>query len=134
MDVMYSMGIGVAYVSSLFGTFEFILTRDFMFYETAVMLATFLTLGRYLEARAKGKTSEAIKKLMGLQPKTAIVVRDGQEIEISIEDVQVNDIILVKPGNKIPVDGIVVSGESYVDESMITGEPIPVLKKKNRWL
>jgi Cu+-exporting ATPase len=132
MDVMYSMGIGVAYVSSLFGTFEFILTRDFLFYETAVMLATFLTLGRYLEARAKGKTSEAIKKLMGLQPKTATVVRDGKEIEISIEDVEVNDIILVKPGSKIPVDGKVVSGESYVDESMITGEPIPVLKKKNR--
>jgi Cu+-exporting ATPase len=103
-----------------------------MFYETAVMLATFLTLGRYLEARAKGKTSEAIKKLMGLQPKTAIVIRNGVEAEISIEDVEVNDIILLKPGSKIPVDGRVVSGESYVDESMITGEPIPVLKKKNR--
>ncbi len=132
MDVMYSMGIGVAYVSSLFGTFEFVLTRDFLFYETAVMLATFLTLGRYLEARAKGKTSEAIKKLMGLQPKTAIVLKDGIESEISIEDLQVNDIVLVKPGGKIPVDGKVVDGESYVDESMITGEPIPVLKKKGR--
>lgn len=131
MDVMYSMGIGVAYVSSVFGTFEIILTREFLFFETAVMLATFLTLGRYLETRAKGKTSDAIKKLIGLQPKTAIVVRDNIEIEIPIEDVQINDIIIVKPGGKIPVDGIVVEGESFVDESMISGEPIPVLKKKN---
>jgi len=132
MDVMYSMGIGVAFVSSIFGTFEIVLTREFLFYETAVMLATFLTLGRYLETRAKGKTSEAIKKLIGLQPKTATIIRDNSEIEIPIEDVQVNDIVVVKPGEKIPVDGIVVDGESYVDESMISGEPIPVLKKKNR--
>jgi len=132
MDVMYSMGIGVAFVSSLFGTFEIVLTREFLFYETAVMLATFLTLGRYLETRAKGKTSEAIKKLIGLQPKTAIVIRNKSEIEVAIEDVQVNDIVVVKPGEKIPVDGIVVDGESYVDESMISGEPTPVLKKKNR--
>jgi Cu+-exporting ATPase len=131
MDVMYSMGIGVAYFSSIFGTFEIILTREFLFYETALMLATFLTLGRYLEARAKGKTSEAIKKLIELQPKKAIVVRNDSEIEIPIKDVQVNDIVIVKPGEKIPVDGIVVDGESYVDESMITGEPIPVLKNKN---
>ncbi len=132
MDVMYSMGIGVAFVSSIFGTFKIILTREFMFYETAVMLATFLTMGRYLEMQAKGKTSEAIKKLMGLRPKTAIVIRANEEIEISIEDVQINDIVVVKPGGKIPVDGEVVAGESYVDESMITGEPIPVRKKKNR--
>ncbi len=132
MDVMYSMGIGVAYVSSLFGTFEIVLTREFMFYETAVMLATFLTMGRYLETRAKGKTSEAIKKLMGLQPKTAIIIRNGKEIKIAIEDLQINDNVVVKPGGKMPVDGTVVAGESYVDESMITGEPIPVLKKKNR--
>lgn len=132
MDVMYSMGIGVAYVSSLFGTFEVVLTRDFLFYETAVMLATFLTFGRYLETRAKGKTSEAIKKLMGLQAKTAIVIRDNKEIKIAIEDVLVHDIVVVKPGEKVPVDGLVVDGESYVDESMITGEPIPVLKKKDQ--
>ena len=131
MDVMYSLGIGVAYVSSIFGTFEVILTREFLFYETAVMLATFLTLGRYLETRAKGKTSEAIKKLIGLQSKTAIVIRNNIEIEIPIEDVQINDIVIVKPGGKIPVDGVVVGGESFVDESMISGEPIPVLKKKN---
>ena len=130
MDVMYSMGIGVAFVSSILGTFELILSRDFLFYETAVLLAAFLTMGRYLEAKAKGRTSEAIRKLMGLQPKTAAVIRDNNEIEIPIEDVQINDTVVVKPGEKIPVDGDVIDGESYVDESMITGEPIPVLKKK----
>jgi Cu+-exporting ATPase len=130
MDVMYSMGIGVAFVASLLGTFEFMLTREFLFYETAVLLATFLTMGRYLEARAKGKTSEAIKKLIGLRPKTATVIRDNDEIEIPIEDVQIHDVVVVKPGEKIPVDGEVVAGQSHVDESMITGEPIPALKKK----
>ncbi len=130
MDVMYSMGIGVAFIASLLGTFELILTKDFLFYETALMLASFLTIGRYLEARAKGKTSESIKKLMGLQPKTATVLRDNREMEIQIADVQIGDKIIVKPGEKIPVDGEVVEGESYVDESMITGEPLPTLKQK----
>ncbi|MDD2666101.1 MAG: heavy metal translocating P-type ATPase [Methanocellales archaeon] len=130
MDVMYSMGIGVAFVASLLGTFELVLTMDFLFYETALMLASFLTMGRYLEARAKGKTSESIKKLMGLQPKTATVLRDNREIEIQIADVQIGDKIIVKPGERIPVDGEVVEGESYVDESMITGEPLPTLKQK----
>lgn len=129
MDVMYAMGIGVAYASSILGTFRIVLTPDFMFYETAVMLASFLTLGRYLEAGAKGRTSEAIKKLVGLQPRTAIVLKNGMEIETPIENVQVDDIILVKPGEKIPVDGVVSDGSSYVDESMITGEPVPVLKE-----
>jgi len=129
MDVMYSMGIGVAYVSSILGTFRIVLTPEFMFYETAIMLASFLTLGRYMEARAKGRTSEAIKKLMGLQPRTATVIRDGQEVETPIEEVQVGDVIMVRPGEKIPTDGEVLEGEGYVDESMITGEPIPVLKR-----
>ncbi len=128
MDVMYSMGIGVAYVSSVMGTFEIILTREFMFYETALMLASFLMLGRFLEARAKGKTSEAIKTLMGLQVKTAIVIRNGKELNLPIEEVIVGDIIIVKPGQKIPVDGLVVEGQSYVNESMISGEPVPVHK------
>ncbi|MFB3764213.1 MAG: heavy metal translocating P-type ATPase [Methanotrichaceae archaeon] len=132
MDVMYSMGIGVAYVSSIMGTFGIILTPEFMFYETALMLASFLTLGRYLESRAKGRTSEAIKKLIGLRPRTATVLRDESEIEVPVEDVQVGDLILVRPGEKVPVDGLVVGGESYVDESMITGEPIPVLKDPGR--
>ncbi|NYT04674.1 MAG: copper-translocating P-type ATPase, partial [Candidatus Methanofastidiosa archaeon] len=130
MDVMYSMGIGVAFFSSILGTFNILLGSEFMFYEAAVMLATFLTFGRFLEERAKGKTSESIKRLMGLQAKNATVIRDGKEIEIPIEDVVVGDIVIVKPGEKIPVDGEVISGQSYVDESMISGEPIPVLKEK----
>lgn len=132
MDVMYSMGIGVAFISSILGTFGIILTEQFLFYETALMLAAFLSLGRYLEARAKGRTSTAIKKLIGLQAKTATVVKDGKEIEIPIEDVQVDDIVIVRPGEKIPADGEVVSGESYVDESAITGEPIPVFKNAGK--
>jgi Cu+-exporting ATPase len=130
MDVMYSMGIGVAFVASVLGTFHIVLTPDFMFYETAVLLAAFLTLGRYLEARAKGRTSEAIKKLIGLQAKTAIVLRENAETEVPIEAVQIDDVVIVKPGGKIPVDGLVVDGESAVDESMITGESFPVAKTK----
>lgn len=132
MDVMYSMGIGVAYGSSLLGTFNIILTQQFLFYETALMLAAFLALGRYLEARAKGQTSTAIKKLIGLQAKTATVIRSDNEMKIPIEDVQMGDIVVVKPGEKIPADGEVVSGESYVDESAITGEPIPAFKNAGK--
>jgi Cu+-exporting ATPase len=129
MDVMYSMGIGVAFAASLLGTFEIVLSRDFLFYEAALMLASFLTFGRYLESRAKGKTSEAIKKLVGLQPREATVIRDNQERKISIEEVVIGDTVIVRPGEKIPVDGAVIEGTSYVDESMITGEPIPSVKK-----
>ena len=129
MDVMYGMGIGVAYGSSILGTFGIVLTSDFMFYETAVMLASFLTLGRYLEAGAKGRTSEAIKKLVGLVPKRATLLKDGREIEVSVEEVLVGDSLLVKPGEKIPADGVVTAGESYVDEAMITGESIPAFKE-----
>lgn len=132
MDVMYSLGIGVAFVSSVLGTFNIILSPEFMFYETALMLAAFLTLGRYLEARAKGRTSTAIKKLIGLQPQNAIVIQDGEEREVPIQDVQLGDSILVKPGEKIPADGNVFDGESYVDESMITGEPVPAFKDKGK--
>lgn len=129
MDVMYSMGIGVAFVASLLGTFEVVLTREFLFYETAVLLAAFLMMGRYLEARAKGRTSDAIKKLMDLQSKNATVIRDNEELIIPIEDVKVGDSVIIRPGEKIPVDGDVYEGGSYVDESLITGEPIPVLKQ-----
>lgn len=132
MDVMYSLGIGVAFVSSLLGTFQIVLTPEFMFYDTALMLAAFLMLGRYLETRAKGRTSTAIKKLIGMQPKTAAVIRDGKEIEIPIEEVEIDDLVVVKPGEKIPADGEVVEGESYVDESAITGEPLPVLKNAGK--
>jgi P-type Cu+ transporter len=129
MDVMYSMGIGVAYGASVLGTFGIVLTSDFMFYETALMLAGFLMLGRYLEARAKGRTGEAIKKLMDLAPRMATIVRDGTETVIPAAEVAPGDLVLVKPGERIPVDGEVAEGESYVDESMITGEPIPAFKK-----
>ena len=129
MDVMYSMGIGVAYGASVFGTFGIILTSEFLFYETALMLAGFLMLGRYLEARAKGRTGDAIRKLVNLAPRMAVVIRSGTEGEIPVADVITGDLVVVKPGERIPVDGEVAEGESYVDESMITGEPVPVLKK-----
>jgi len=123
------MGIGVAFLASLLGTFEIVLTREFMFFETAIFLATFLTLGRYLETRAKGKTTAAIKRLIGLQPQTVIVIRDNVESEIPLESVVINDIVVVKPGSRVPVDGVVISGESYIDESMLTGESLPVFKQ-----
>ena len=133
MDVMYSMGIGVAFLASVLGTFHIVLTPEFMFYETALMLAGFLMFGRWLEARAKGRTGTAIKKLLNLQSKTATILRDEDgisvESQIPTEEVVVGDVVLVKPGERIPVDGTVVSGESYVDESMITGEPIPTMKR-----
>ncbi len=128
MDVMYAMGTGVSYVSSLFGTLGIVLSHEFMFYDTAIMLASFLMLGRYLEARAKGRTSTAIKALIGLRPSTATVVEGDAEREIPLEDVMVGNILRVRPGGKIPVDGVVTAGESYIDESMITGEPIHLLK------
>ncbi|MBE6492656.1 MAG: copper-translocating P-type ATPase [Methanobrevibacter sp.] len=135
MDVMYSMGVLVAYVSSIFGTFGIVLDHTFMFYDSAVMLPSFLMIGRYLEARAKKRTSDSIRDLIGLQPTvaTAIEIDENGEIvsqkEVSIADIVLDDLLLVKPGEKIPVDGEVVGGESYVDESMINGEPIPKVKK-----
>ncbi len=135
MDVMYSMGIMVAYVSSILGTFHIVLDHSFMFYDSAVMLPSFLMIGRYLEARAKKRTSDSIRELIGLQPTvaTAIELDENGEItsqkEVSIADIEIDDLLLVKPGEKIPVDGDVVGGESYVDESMINGEPIPKVKK-----
>ncbi len=130
MDVMYAMGTGVSFVASVMGTFSIILTHEFMFYDTAIMLAAFLMLGRYLEARAKGRTSDAIKKLAGLGVKVATVIRDGKEQELPVEEVVPGDLVVVKPGAKVPIDGTVTEGESYVNESMITGEPVPPLKKK----
>ncbi|MDO8537592.1 MAG: copper-translocating P-type ATPase [archaeon] len=102
-----------------------------LYFDGAAIIVTLITLGRYFEAIAKGKTSEAIKKLLGLQPKTARVIRNGKEIEIPISEVVEGDIIIVKPGEKIPVDGIVIDGSSFVDESMLTGESMPVKKEKN---
>ena len=130
MDVMYAMGMGVAFLASVMATFGIVLSRDFMFYDTAVMLATFLTLGRYLEARAKSRTSDSIQKLMELQPPVATVVRNKIEMDVPLSEVVEGDTIVIKPGGKVSVDGMVQSGDSFVDESMLTGEPVPVYKEK----
>lgn len=130
MDVMYALGIGTAYIASVFGTFSIVLTNDFMFYETAVMLTAFLTLGRYLESNAKSRTNDAVKMLLNLKPATAFLRKDGEFVEVAAEELEAGDEILVKPGSRVPADGRVLSGEAYVDESMITGEPVPVMKKE----
>ncbi len=136
MDVMYSMGISVAYISSVLGTFAVILDHSFMFYESAVMLPSFLMIGRFLEAKAKKKTSDSIRELIGLQPTVAVLVelnKNNEVIsqrEVQIAEISLQDNLMVRPGDKIPVDGKVIGGESYVDESMINGEPIPKFKKE----
>jgi Cu+-exporting ATPase len=127
MDVLIVMGSSAAFFYSLPITFGLLMGH--VYYETAAVIITLIKLGKFLEARAKGRTSEAIKKLMGLRAKTARVIRDGVEAEVSIDDVRVGDMVLVKPGEKIPVDGVVVDGRSAVDESMLTGESLPVEKK-----
>jgi len=128
MDSLVALGVGTAYTYSVLVGFGFM--AGSVYYESAALLLTFIVLGKYLEAVAKGRTSEAIKRLVGLAPKTALVVRDGRETEVPIKNVVVGDVIVIKPGDKIPVDGTVTEGESSVDESMITGESIPVHKKK----
>src|SRR4026208_1866594 len=127
MDVLIAMGSSVAYFYSICIVLGLI--AGHVYFETAAVIITLIRLGKYLEARAKGRTSEAIKKLMGLRAKTARVVRSGIETEMTIDDVRVGDIVLVKPGETIPVDGVVVEGRSAVDESMLTGESLPVEKK-----
>ena len=127
MDTLVALGVGTAYAYS--GVVGFKLITGSVYYETAVLLLTFIILGKYLEAVAKGKTSEAIKRLIGLQPKTARVIRNGREVEIPVAEVVVGDIIAVRPGGKIPVDGTVTEGMSSVDESMVTGESMPVHKR-----
>ncbi|HWQ29491.1 MAG TPA: heavy metal translocating P-type ATPase [Negativicutes bacterium] len=133
MDSLIAMGTSAAVLYSLYSTYR-ISIGDFkyvedLYFETAGVIITLILLGKSLEAVSKGRTSEAIKKLMGLTPKTAIVLHDEKEIEIPIEEVEVNDIIVVKPGSKIPVDGEVMEGLTAIDESMLTGESIPVEKK-----
>src|SRR5574341_465053 len=127
MDVLIVMGTSAAFFYSLPITFGWL--EGHVYYETAAVIITLIKLGKFLEARAKGRTSEAIKKLMGLRAKTARVIRDGTEAEVSIDDVRVGDVVLVRPGEKIPVDGVVIEGHSSVDESMLTGESLPVEKK-----
>jgi Cu+-exporting ATPase len=126
MDVLIAMGSSAAYFYSIPITLGLI--PGHVYYETAAVIITLIRLGKYLEARARGQTSEAIKKLMGLRAKTARVVREGVEMDIPTEDVLVGDIVIVRPGEKIPVDGVVVEGRSAVDESMLTGESLPVEK------
>ncbi len=133
MDSLIAMGTSAAVIYSLYSTYR-IYISDFKFvnslyFESAGVIITLILLGKSLEAVSKGRTSEAIKKLMGLTPKTAIVIRDGAEVEIPIDEVEVGDLITVKPGQKIPVDGEVIEGLTSVDESMLTGESIPVGKK-----
>lgn len=130
MDSLIALGTSAAFFYGLFAVYE-ILTGNVdydLYFESAGVILTLITLGKYLEAVTKGKTSEAIKKLMGLTPKTAMIISDDKEIEIDIDEVEVGDIVIVKPGEKVPVDGVIMEGTTSVDESMLTGESIPVEK------
>jgi len=133
MNTLIAVGTSAAYfysmVAVLFpGLFEAGGLELHLYFDTSAMIIALILLGRFLEARARGRTSEAIKKLIGMQPKTALVVRDGKEMEIPVEDVQVGDLILVRPGERVPVDGIIRQGQPSIDESMVTGESLPVEK------
>jgi P-type Cu+ transporter len=133
MDVLVALGTSAAYFYSLAEAVKTIGNPHYMpnlYFETSAVLITLVLVGKYFEARAKGRTTEAISKLLSLQAKEALVVRDGKEVKVPLEQVVVGDTIVVKPGEKIPVDGIVIAGVSAVDESMITGESIPVDKKE----
>jgi len=130
------MGTSAAFFYSLYNSFTAPIEMITIIctFEASAVVITLITFGKYLEAVAKGRTSEAIKKLMGLAPKTARVIRDGAEKDIPIEEVEVGDIVVVRPGEKVPVDGIITEGYSSVDESMLTGESIPVEKHVGmRW-
>ena len=138
MDSLIALGTSAAYIYSFYAVILVVLGLDpngtyiySLYFETAAVIIALILVGKYLEAKSKGKTSEAIKMLMGLTPKTAIIEVDGVEEEVPISEVQVGDIVIVKPGEKIPVDGIVIEGRSTVDESMLTGESIPVEKTIN---
>ena len=132
MDSLIAMGTSAAVIYSLYSTYSIsqgnFAAVNHLYFETAGVIITLILLGKSLEAVSKGKTSEAIKKLMGLAPKTALVIQDGKEIILSIDEVEVGDVIIVKPGEKIPVDGEVTNGHTAIDESMLTGESIPVEK------
>ena len=131
MNSLVALGTSAAYVFSVVATFLPSLLPEgtrAVYYEAAAVIVVLILLGRFLEARAKGQTGQAIRKLLGLQSKTANVVRDGEIVEIDADDIVLGDVLMVRPGERIPVDGQVTQGSSYVDESMITGEPVPVVK------
>lgn len=135
MDSLVALSTGIAVLFSAFNTIypQYFISRGLtphVYYESAVIIISLILLGRYLEERAKTKTTSAIKKLMGLQPKTLIVLRNGEEVTLPLDEVIAGDLVIVKPGERIPVDGVVKKGESYINESMMTGEPIPVFKSK----
>lgn len=133
MDTLVSIGTGSAFLYSLYSTYEIYIGEVSMsthlYYESAGVVIALILLGKYLESKSKGKTSKAIKSLMSLAPKKATIIDDGKEIQIPIEEIEVGDILLVKPGDSIPVDSIVLEGNSFIDESMISGESIPVNKQ-----
>jgi len=134
MDTLIGIGTSAAFLYSfVVTTFEESLSPfinvEYQYYDVTIVVITFIALGKYLEARSKIKTGDAIEKLLNLQAKTALVIRDEKEVEISVNDVIHGDLIIVKPGTKIPVDGVITEGNSFVDESMVTGEPVPVQKK-----
>lgn len=133
MDTLVGIGTLTAYIYStiiylLPSVRNLLNISDFTYFDVTIVVIGFITFGKYLEARSKLKTGEAIEKLIGLQAKTALVEREGKELEVAIENVGINEVVIVKPGGKIPVDGVIIEGKSSVDESMITGEPIPVDK------
>lgn len=134
MDSLIAIGTLAAFIYSLYSMYKIFMGSHHaahnLYFESAAVILTLITLGKYLEARSKGRTSEAIKKLMGLAPKTARVIKDGVESEISIDEVEAGNIVMVRPGEKIPVDGVIVDGITSIDESMLTGESIPVEKAK----
>ncbi|BDA73959.1 cation-transporting ATPase [Calothrix sp. PCC 7716] len=134
MDTLVALGTSTAFIYSLFPTFfpNFFISqglRPDVYYEAAAVIIALILVGKLLESRAKKQTGEAIRKLIGLQAKTARLIRNGQEIDIPIEEVQIGDVILVRPGEKIPVDGEVIDGTSTIDESMVTGESVPIKKQ-----
>ena len=130
MDTLVALSTSIAFLFSVFNTFfpDFWYNRGLephVYYEAAVVIIAFVLTGKLMEERAKGNTSTAIRKLMGLQPKKARVVRDGKELDVPLDQLNIDDLVSVRPGEQIPVDGFLTEGDSYVDESMISGEPIP---------
>ena len=134
MDTLIGIGTVAAYlysfaVTAFEETLRPFINVDYQYYDVTIVVITFIALGKYLEARSKIKTGDAIEKLLNLQAKTALVIRDGKEVEIEVGDVKHGDLVIIKPGAKIPVDGVITEGASFIDESMVTGEPMPVQKK-----